>query len=244
MQITDLWIRNFKTIRNMHIQDIENALILVGQNNTGKTAVLEALRAVIGDYEIREEDFLEDYPNIEIVVSLKIQEEDLRRFHRNGIVSTYRSCLLYTSCYSLTEIMRYASKFSVSEVTLHEEIQNLKSYFSIMKSRYRQRFEYEMEIDEEALDFMIPKLTLQPLVENGIKYSLLEKEVVFVKVFLVRFNGDIIIEIKDNGIGISEEDAEKVRDRIKRFENDNSSKEITENIQIGGMGLSLSLIHI
>lgn len=90
MQITDLWIRNFKTIRNMHIQDIENALILVGQNNTGKTAVLEALRAVIGDYEIREEDFLEDYPNIEIVVSLKIQEEDLRRFHRNGIVSTYR----------------------------------------------------------------------------------------------------------------------------------------------------------
>ena len=90
MQITDLWIRNFKTIRNMHIQDIENALILVAQNNTGKTAVLEALRAVIGDYEIREEDFLEDYPNIEIVVSLKIQEEDLRRFHRNGIVSTYR----------------------------------------------------------------------------------------------------------------------------------------------------------
>ena len=148
------------------------------------------------------------------------------------------------ACYSLTEIMRYASKFSVSEVTLHEEIQNLKSYFSIMKSRYRQRFEYEMEIDEEALDFMIPKLTLQPLVENGIKYSLLEKEVVFVKVFLVRFNGDIIIEIKDNGIGISEEDAEKVRDRIKRFENDNSSKEITENIQIGGMGLSGTLIRL
>lgn len=148
------------------------------------------------------------------------------------------------ACYSLTEIMRYASKFSVSEVTLHEEIQNLKSYFSIMKSRYRQRFEYEMEIDEDALDFMIPKLTLQPLVENGIKYSLLEKEVVFVKVFLVRFNGDIIIEIKDNGIGISKEDAEKVRDRIERFENDNGSKEITENIQIGGMGLSGTLIRL
>ena len=85
---------------------------------------------------------------------------------------------------------------------------------------------------------------MQPLVENGIKYSLLEKEVVFVKVFLVRFNGDIIIEIKDNGIGISKEDAEKVRDRIERFENDNGSKEITENIQIGGMGLSGTLIRL
>jgi|GEM_PF-3790777 AAA15 family ATPase/GTPase len=43
MQITDLWIRNFKSIRSMHIQNIENALILVGQNNTGKTVVLDAL---------------------------------------------------------------------------------------------------------------------------------------------------------------------------------------------------------
>ena len=90
MQITDLWIRNFKSIRSMHIENIENALILVGQNNTGKTVVLDALRAVIGNYEIGEEDFLEDYPNIEIRVSLKIQEEDLKRFHKNGLVSTYR----------------------------------------------------------------------------------------------------------------------------------------------------------
>ena len=82
MQITDLWIRNFKSIRSMYIENIENALILVGQNNTGKTVVLDALRAVIGNYEIGEEDFLEDYPNIEIRVSLKIQEEDLKRFHK------------------------------------------------------------------------------------------------------------------------------------------------------------------
>ncbi len=82
MQITDLWIRNFKSIKSMHIENIENALIIVGQNNTGKTVVLDALRAVIGNYEIGEEDFLEDYPNIEIMVSLKIQEEDLKRFHK------------------------------------------------------------------------------------------------------------------------------------------------------------------
>ena len=37
MQITDLQIRNFKSIKSIHISDIENALILVGQNNTGKT---------------------------------------------------------------------------------------------------------------------------------------------------------------------------------------------------------------
>ena len=48
------------------------------QNNTGKTAVLDAVRAVSGDYQIQQEDFLEDYPNIEIMVKLRITQEDLQ----------------------------------------------------------------------------------------------------------------------------------------------------------------------
>ena len=45
MKISSLEIRNFKSIRDMKIEDIENALILVGKNNTGKTVVLDALKA-------------------------------------------------------------------------------------------------------------------------------------------------------------------------------------------------------
>ena len=90
MRIIDLRIKNFKSIRDMHIGGIENALILVGKNSTGKTAVLDAIRAASGDYVVREEDFQEDFPNIEIRVSLKIEEEDLKRLHRRGIVSPYR----------------------------------------------------------------------------------------------------------------------------------------------------------
>lgn len=90
MQITDLRIRNFKSIRDMHIGGIENALILVGKNDTGKTAVLDAIRAVGGDYKICLEDFQENYPNIQIEVVLKTSDTDLQRFHRHGIVSSYR----------------------------------------------------------------------------------------------------------------------------------------------------------
>lgn len=96
MQITDLQIRNFKSIKSIHISDIENALILVGQNNTGKTAVLDAIRAVSGDYQICLEDFLEDFPNIEIGVKLQITEEDLTRMQEKRIISSYRN---YTSWY-------------------------------------------------------------------------------------------------------------------------------------------------
>ena len=87
MQITDLRIRNFKSIKNLHIADIENALILVGQNNTGKTAVLDAVRAVSGDYQIQQEDFLEDYPNIEIMVKLRINQEDLTGMQKKRMPS-------------------------------------------------------------------------------------------------------------------------------------------------------------
>ena len=74
----------------MKICNIENALILVGKNNTGKTAVLDAIRAVGGSYAVRREDFQADYPNVEIRVELSLEEEDLKILHRYGMVSSYR----------------------------------------------------------------------------------------------------------------------------------------------------------
>ena len=90
MRIVTLEIRNFKSIRQMKIEGIENALIFVGKNNTGKTAVLDAIRAVGGDYTVRKEDFQEDYPNVEVFVELSIEEEDLKILHQYGVVSSYR----------------------------------------------------------------------------------------------------------------------------------------------------------
>lgn len=90
MKITDLHIRNFKSIHDMHLRQIENALILVGQNNTGKTTVLDVVRAVGGEYEICPEDFWEDGSNIEITVSLSFTEEDLNLLRRKGVVGQYR----------------------------------------------------------------------------------------------------------------------------------------------------------
>lgn len=90
MRIQSLEIRNFKSIQKMRIRDIENALIFVGKNNTGKTAALDAIRAVGGSYEIRREDFQTDDPNIEIETELAVTEEDLQILHRYGAVSSYR----------------------------------------------------------------------------------------------------------------------------------------------------------
>ena len=90
MRIQKLHIKNFRYIRSLEICDIENALILVGKNNVGKTAVLSALCAVGGQYEIAETDFNEKKQNIEIDITLEITQEDLELLHRLRKVSSYR----------------------------------------------------------------------------------------------------------------------------------------------------------
>lgn len=90
MRITALRIAHFKSIAEIQIKNIENALILVGQNNTGKTTVLDAIRAVGGDYQIKPEDFDEAGSNIEVEVTMAYQEEDFVQLQQSGCISKFR----------------------------------------------------------------------------------------------------------------------------------------------------------
>lgn len=91
MQIHSLSVKNFKSIQELEISDIENSLILVGKNNTGKTSVLDAIRAATGNYVVGEHDFNEKKQNIEIAMVLELEEEDLVNFHAQGMVSGYKN---------------------------------------------------------------------------------------------------------------------------------------------------------
>ncbi len=90
MRIESIHIKNFKSIRDMRIGAIENALILVGKNNTGKSSVVDAIRAVFGMYQVSETDFNEKKQNVEIKIRLLITEEDKRMLHELGKVSMYK----------------------------------------------------------------------------------------------------------------------------------------------------------
>ncbi len=97
MKIEAMAIRNFKSIRNLNIQNMENASILVGKNSTGKTVILDAILAVCQMYKICMHNFNEQENNIEIDVTFSIDEEDLRLFHRQGKVSKYKRWELWIS---------------------------------------------------------------------------------------------------------------------------------------------------
>lgn len=90
MQLTAVHIKNFRYIRDISIDGIENALILVGRNSSGKTGILHAVRTALGSHEATEQDFNEKGQNIEISVTLSISQRDLELWHENGTVSQYK----------------------------------------------------------------------------------------------------------------------------------------------------------
>ncbi|MCR5769532.1 MAG: ATP-binding protein [Lachnospiraceae bacterium] len=91
MKINSLLIKNFKTIRELNIDDIDNAMIVVGKNSTGKTTILHAIRAVAGKYEVKSTDFHNPERNIEIAVELGISSDDIRVFYKSGVLSIYKT---------------------------------------------------------------------------------------------------------------------------------------------------------
>ena len=108
MRIEYLLIRNFKSIRELEINDIEDVLILVGRNNAGKSVVLDAIRAVTGDYEVSLRDFNDNEGNISITVRISIEDEDLAVLYQKGQVSSFKHYDLWYKdfCNTGTELRR------------------------------------------------------------------------------------------------------------------------------------------
>lgn len=90
MQIRKIHIKNFQSIKELNITDIDRALIVVGKNSTGKTVILNALLAVAGIYQIKSADFNEHDSNIEITITLTIEDADLEQMNQSGIISKYK----------------------------------------------------------------------------------------------------------------------------------------------------------
>jgi len=146
------------------------------------------------------------------------------------------------ACYSLTEILRYSSDYATTEVSVYDEIQNLISYINVMKSRYCERLEIEIETDEKAYPYILPKLTYQPIVENAIKYSLLDNELVKIRISTKVADNKLVIQVDDNGREITKEAKEAIEEKIQKLLN--TEMDISREVQFGGMGLGGTVVRL
>lgn len=107
--------------------------------------------------------------------------------------------------YTLSDILRYSLRNSEEFPKLKTEMEYIEKYLYIQALRYSDRIKYNIEIDEKILDCRIPSMTIQPIVENALIHGLAEKiegGEVFIRGSLAP-SKDIVIEISDNGKGIS-----------------------------------------
>lgn len=145
---------------------------------------------------------------------------------------------------ALASFFRYSISKKRNLVTLREELSNIQNYMLIQRYRFNNRFSLEVLIDEEdeiAYDYLIPKLIIQPVVENAVFHGLEEiKEGGKVDIEIIVTEKNMILTVSDNGKGMEKETLRKINDKVHfsdfRLEEDELSKQVNT-------GIGLSNIH-
>ena len=110
---------------------------------------------------------------------------------------------------ALANLFRISLSQGKTIITIAEEFQHAKNYISIQKVRYKNKFEVEFSLDEKLKDYLTIKLVIQPILENAIYYGMEAMDgdgEILVRGY--EKDGDIYIDIIDNGIGMPPEQVE------------------------------------
>lgn len=103
----------------------------------------------------------------------------------------------------LSDFFRHTLSNGKDIVTLEDERKQVTSYLQIQQVRYKDILNYSIDLDEKILNRMLPKLTLQPLIENALYHGIKEKRGGgTIKVKGAKFDDEIIIKVTDDGAGI------------------------------------------
>ena len=119
----------------------------------------------------------------------------------------------------LSDFFRFCLSRGKDIISLEQEEKHVLSYLAIQKTRYQDRMDYQVNIPESLYQYSVPKLTLQPLVENSIYHGIkLQREKGSITVEAVDLQDKIELIVKDNGAGMSEERLLEMRRAIDNGE--------------------------
>ena len=116
----------------------------------------------------------------------------------------------------LAKILRSAIRAGESNVSVQSELELVECYLRIQNYRFGDRIQYHIEMDDTLAEHEMLSLILQPIVENAIIHGLENKEEKgFIDIDVSRDEGDMVFTIEDDGIGMSEERLEEIRQELK-----------------------------
>lgn len=124
--------------------------------------------------------------------------------------------------YELANYLRTNFQDNRTFIKVAEELEQVKSYLSIEQARFGDRIRVSMAIESGTEEWLVPPLTIQPLVENAVKHGLSGKENGGqVRIAVSRNDGKLHVLVQDDGVGMAPEQIEKIFSKIG-LENSNS----------------------
>ena len=122
-------------------------------------------------------------------------------------------------CSQFASMLRYSTDTRSRTATLEEEIENVRDYLMLAKARYEDNLEYVIDVPRSLYGIEIPKLTLQPLVENALNHGFDGKNILRkLSIIGTLTQKELILTIQDNGNGFSADMLHSLRQRIDEIE--------------------------
>lgn len=126
----------------------------------------------------------------------------------------------------LSDLLRFALGSPDSKVTLQEEIDNCMKYVQIQQERYDNTFIIDWRIPPSLMSLEVPRLILQPMIENSIVHGLKYKENGKIRIQAIQKKAYVVFMIVDNGSGMAPDQLKKLSDELKNTRSGCASEHI------------------
>ena len=134
---------------------------------------------------------------------------------------------------ALAKLFRISISHGNEFITISDELKHAESYLIIQSYRYKNQFTYSFDVDESVLGYMCNKITIQPFIENAIYHGLNrmvdEGEI---KITVERCGKDIVITVKDNGLGMTEEQCKTILQKDRSDSKGIGVKNVNDRLKI------------
>lgn len=129
-------------------------------------------------------------------------------------------------------------------IPLEKEIEYISNYYLLLKKRFGKKISMVMEIDQEILDYVIPKLIIQPIVENAVHHGL-EMKIGHgvIRLKAKKDENKLIIDVIDDGTGIEEDTLAALNDRLEETDDEASAAGEPQEMPLIGSGIGIINVH-
>lgn len=200
--------------------------LVKGMQEIENLAEIEIAKKNFYEFELLTDNYNKMIRKIKVLmIQLSQNERNLKQYEINALTSQINPHFLYNTLDTIVWMAEFNDSEKIISITkslaaffrlslnggrelvsIQDEIEHVKQYLYIQKERYEDKLNYSISIDEHLQGYLIPKIVLQPIVENSIYHGIKPRDGNGHIMILVKEEGDkVVIAVEDDGVGFQME---------------------------------------